>query len=306
MLTLTKFALAFACVLLAFSTVEAKTGDYSHTCSCASWNNSVCAKWSCAGNFELNEAKCFPEDATVLVDMHTGTTKLMKDLRIGDQVVGWDFAANEPVVDSVYTFIHRFVDVQANMLELLLTGVDASSKLVASPEHLLFACDGSAVLSEDLKQGDQVRTANGCYTVESVNKVERRGMYAPATHTGTVIVNGVVASNYAVVDTHTWAHLSFAPLRAWSNLRSLFSTTEVSTEECVGIHPYAKMLMGVYGVEEASQVNSVSYVAEGSPQTGFKLQGAASSASSSQQKQKNDEEFMLLMLMAIQRTVFSF
>lgn len=303
MLTITKVLLAFACVLLAFSTVEAKTGDYSHTCTCGNWNNSVCAQWKCAGSFALNEAKCFPEDATVLVNFETGATKLMKDLQIGDQLIGWDFSTNQPVVDSVYAFIHRFVDTQANMIEFALTGADSSSKLVASPEHLLFACDGTAVLSEDLKEGDSVKTTDGCQTVQSAVKVQRRGMYAPATHTGTLIVNGVVASNYAVVDCHTWAHLSFAPLRAWSKLRALLSM-EVTTEESTGIHPYAKALMSVYGVEEVSKVSNVDYVAEGSPHAGFQLQ--ASSSSSSSQKRQQDEEFMFLLIMSTQRTVFSF
>lgn len=54
--------------------------------------------------------------------------------------------------------------------------------------------------------------------IVSVNYVTRKGIYAPLTREGNIVVNSVVASCYAVISDHGWAHLSFAPVRWFSYL----------------------------------------------------------------------------------------
>lgn len=49
--------------------------------------------------------------------------------------------------------------------------------------------------------------------IVSVNFVTRRGIYAPLTREGNIVVNSVVASCYAVINDQELAHLSFAPVR---------------------------------------------------------------------------------------------
>ena len=54
-----------------------------------------------------------------------------------------------------------------------------------------------------------------------VVKVETRvfsGVYAPLTSQGNLVVDNVLVSCYALIDSQTIAHLSFAPLRLWYNM----------------------------------------------------------------------------------------
>lgn len=54
--------------------------------------------------------------------------------------------------------------------------------------------------------------------IVSINYVTRKGIYAPLTREGNIVVNSVLASCYAVFSDHELAHLSFAPVRWLSYL----------------------------------------------------------------------------------------
>lgn len=84
---------------------------------------------------------------------------------------------------------------------------------------------GGAVLAGRVEVGDYllVRTGEGdavrLEEVVDVRQVAGSGVFAPLTAEGTVVVDGVVASCYAVVDSQAIAHWAFLPVRLYVNLK---------------------------------------------------------------------------------------
>ena len=79
----------------------------------------------------------------------------------------------------------------------------------------------------------------------------REGVYAPLTATGTIVVDGALASCYAVINNPTLAHAVFAPMRGWHELSARLPSwlsplsslnTQVDSLPQKGVHLYAKLL----------------------------------------------------------------
>ena len=65
--------------------------------------------------------------------------------------------------------------------------------------------------------------------VTRINLIIENGLTAPLTESGTIIVNGIHASCYAVCDSHSHAHIAMKPLVYWYKLRQFFSTFELNS-----------------------------------------------------------------------------
>jgi hypothetical protein len=113
----------------------------------------------------------------------------MKDLKIGDKVLT---GANE--FETVYSFGHRHETTKAIYLQI---HTDQSNALELSADHMVFIQKNHAVPAASLKEGNTLLLPDGqLTTIQRIQKVTRYGAYAPFTFSGSVVVNGIVASSY--------------------------------------------------------------------------------------------------------------
>lgn len=144
-------------------------------------------------------------------------------------------------IKAVYSFGHYGATAKAELLQFY-TKKNGGSPLEISKTHMVFVA-GSAdpVAASSVKVGDELISAGDNKTVK-VTKISNRvvkGLYAPFTASGTIMVNGIMASNYVVMDastdkfagivSHQWAAHAFnAAHRMYCNL---FSSSNCSDEK---------------------------------------------------------------------------
>lgn len=219
---------------------------------------------------------CFPSSSSV--QLEDGSTLSMSRLAVGDRILSVDSAGHfqfEPVIG----FLHRSPNATAAFRH-----VETANKqvLTVTPDHLVFSAARSysadaaasfltadasfltakASFSARLRPNDSsvyvVKGSpghpEGRPGVSAVTMVTTStlsvGLYAPLTASGTVVVDGVVASCYAAIESHVTAHLTVAPLRLQSHvgefLRRLISPSVAAVTsdpvEGEGIHWYAQLM----------------------------------------------------------------
>lgn len=198
-------------------------GRSSYKCS------SKKAKCKCRGGYEIEEWSCFPGSATVRVG--GGATKRMADVKLGDLVQA---VSPEGIVGyyPVYAFSSSSPSTNAIMVRIT---TDADLNITATPGHYMFGwrpsdaaiatdpATWSFVLARDIDIGDTVPVVKGGKLVAArvthvKSMYEDTGVYAPHTFAGTIVVDGVVASELS----------SFVPPRfvSWRVQRGL---TRVAT-----------------------------------------------------------------------------
>ncbi|XP_041423290.1 sonic hedgehog protein-like isoform X2 [Xenopus laevis] len=197
---------------------------------------------------------CFPAGAEVMVEL--GGTKAVKDLRPGDRVLSSDAQGN-----LLYSDFLLFIDQQHDVKKLFYV-IETSHprrRIRLTAAHLLFVAqvNGSrsfkSVFASSIQPGDIIYSADpramalNEVKVEKVGLEEDTGAYAPLTAHGTLVIDQVLSSCYALIEEHTWAHLAFAPLRFGLSLSPyLFpkdsSPSPQSHHQPEGIHWYSQLL----------------------------------------------------------------
>jgi len=177
---------------------------------------------------------CFSEKATVQA-LGKGVIP-MTELEVGDKVLtGKEQDRYEPV----YGFGHINPDKPAEFLKIF-TSNKATAPLEMTGNHMLFVSGKEhPVRADSIKVGDNLRADHGTSTsVTKIQTVTRKGVYAPMTPSGSIVVNGIVASTYVSMQDHA---VEYAELSNGAKIP--FFTQETACH--MGMSPMRMLCMGV-------------------------------------------------------------
>ncbi|XP_073817384.1 hedgehog signaling protein [Musca autumnalis] len=201
-----------------------------------------------------HDSGCFTKESTVLTE--SGERKAMTDLRIGDRVLSIN-ERGEPIYSEIILFMDRNLDESQEFVQITTEG---GAVLTVTPAHLIMIWNRENSLTEyvfadRVQEGDHVFVHDSTGVLRPQRVVELRavlknGFVAPLTKQGTIVVNSVAASCYAVVNSQKLAHWSYAPVRIWSLLKSYMPSSSGSSSTTTaqlqnGVHWYGKTLYGI-------------------------------------------------------------
>jgi len=167
-------------------------------------------------------AGCF--SASSLVPVIDKKPTKMTDLKIGDKILTTNG------YESIYAFAHNDTHTPTNFLQLHTS----TGKLVLTGEHLVYLHGKeNPVRGSSIKIGDKLQSLEGGgEPVTMIDTIEHTGLHAPLTPSGTIIVDGFVASCYisffperdpeyldakgvvgALLSHHQFAHMGLSLLR---------------------------------------------------------------------------------------------
>lgn len=180
---------------------------------------------------------------------------------MGDEVLTLDPVSGLPQFSEVLLFLDRKPSERRTFVQI---STFSGRQITVTPSHLLLIMqeDGEVrpMFAGQVRRGTRLLVLPpGADAVvwDQVTHVDVRletGVFAPLTSTGTIIVDEVAASCYAVVKSHLLAHVSFSPVRLFSNLRhSVLALwrgvrflethqTAATVAPSEGVHWYAKIL----------------------------------------------------------------
>ncbi|XP_026878142.2 sonic hedgehog protein A [Electrophorus electricus] len=198
---------------------------------------------------------CFPGSAQVTLT--DGRRKALRDLHPGDKVLATDHAGN-----LVYSEFMMFTDRDSTTRRVfyVIETKEPVEKITLTAAHLLFVLDNSTndihtmttAFASNVKPGQKVMVVDDkgqliSVIVERIYTEEHEGSFAPVTSHGTIVVDRVLASCYAVIEDHVLAHWAFAPVRFAYVLSSVlfpqsYQSNLNSTLQPEGIHWYPRLL----------------------------------------------------------------
>nr|AAC03108.1 hedgehog segment polarity homolog [Notophthalmus viridescens] len=185
---------------------------------------------------------CFP--ARALATLESGEKIPIADLEPGHRVLCMDEGGRRTYSDFL-TFLDR--DSTAVKEFYVVETRDPPRRLALTAAHLLFVADNftvpltdfSTVFASHVQPGQYILTEGVLglqpARVVSVTTQTDSGAYAPLTSHGTLLVDDVVVSCFAVVQKHQLAQLAFWPLRLYHSV----GRPETQPE---GMHWYSLLL----------------------------------------------------------------
>lgn len=186
---------------------------------------------------------------------------MVKDLSPGDRVLVAD-AEGQLLYSDFLTFLDR--EDGSHKIFYVIETRQPRARLLLTAAHLLFVAPqhnqsqggtphSRALFASHIRPGQQVYVLGEGgrqllpAAVHSVSlREEESGAYAPLTAQGTILINRVLASCYAVIEEHSWAHWAFAPFRLLQGLLATLCPSSggalVDAPATHGIHWYSRLL----------------------------------------------------------------
>lgn len=198
---------------------------------------------------------CFQGDSVVLT---IDGAKKISELDIGSEVL----TANRDGT-FIYSQIILFLDWDPyKSRQFYVLHTNTGRNITLTPSHLIFVVNGNktrAVFTRDVRPGQFIlakhfeQSSVSPELVTNVTAIIRTGVYAPLTVQGNLVVDGFVASCYAIINDQTLAHWAFFPVRVaeiamrmtWKILEKFHlmeRTSPIKRTPDPGIHWYAKSL----------------------------------------------------------------
>ena len=180
--------------------------------------------------------------------LENGAGLQVRKLKIGDKVQVLTQDGN-----IGYSEVIMFADYKPDSPEIthiLIETENPPKRITLTPSHLIFSSSNSTDIQLTAKKaysvlpGEYVLISLDGELVPSqvrrVSAVKLTGMVAPVTMEGNIIVDGVLASCYAMVNDHEIAHLAFGPLRL---VHKAWNTDLAVIQQ--GMHWYPQLLIKI-------------------------------------------------------------
>jgi hypothetical protein len=227
---------------------------------------------------EILGIACFSKDTTVHVQGRDEPVAL-RELNVGDWVLA--SSGRTRSYQPVYAFGHYNPDKLAEFIQIQTTATQ-NKPLELTGNHLVFLADQKAPMRADAIQvgdvlatstwkdnGEQDKTATQREVVTTITTVRKRGVYAPLTPDGILVVNeGIVASTYISLQDNqpskaqyvelqggigtklshqTYAQIGFAPLRLLCQGISSQLCSTTTNYDHDGLSWYVNLAIEVHG-----------------------------------------------------------
>jgi len=140
--------------------------------------------------------------------MQSGASKSFADVVIGDRILTAN-AQGELSFSDVVFLPHAANKEVATFAELT---TDSGKSIKATKMHLLQSCSGELAYAGSFKKGGCLRTVDGPETIVSAVVTTAEGLYTAVTQNEFIVVNGVLASPFAV--SHAAGHYYYNIHRA--------------------------------------------------------------------------------------------
>ncbi|KAK1136924.1 hypothetical protein K0M31_001456 [Melipona bicolor] len=179
---------------------------------------------------------CFPGRS--LVRTEDGSTKRLDQVELGERIAALD-NHGDIVYSEVIAFLDRSVTERRQFVRLT---TESGRVLTLTPAHLVPVEGRSTVFAGKVRPGDKILVRDPADEKELRHRLRwdevidtrlvlEEGIYAPLTNEGTVLVDDVVASCYAIVDNQELVHFSFLPYRVWSGVKTFVERRLLDAED---------------------------------------------------------------------------